>query len=126
MCALVTGVQTCALPISARASPVLHACALPHSPPDESRHSLRQRLRNPCPPPPFGRESDGAPDRQLCQLCPRKDRMSRKPVPAQSGDRSRLEVTFDKPQLLSVLFGQYDQNLVALENRPGVHITPTR
>src|SRR3546814_7212254 len=23
---------------SARASPVLHACALPHSPPDESRH----------------------------------------------------------------------------------------
>src|SRR3546814_3043020 len=38
---------------SARASPVLHACALPHSPPDESRHSLRQRLRNPCPPPPF-------------------------------------------------------------------------
>src|SRR3546814_9227069 len=50
---------------SARASPVLHACALPHSPPDESRHSLRQRLRNPCPPPPFGRESDGAPDRQL-------------------------------------------------------------
>src|SRR3546814_16677612 len=50
--------------------------------------------------------------------------MSRKPVPAQSGDRSRLEVTFDKPQLLSVLFGQYDQHLVALENRLGVYITP--
>src|SRR3546814_5821485 len=49
--------------------------------------------------------------------------MSRKPVPAQSGDRSRLEVTFDKPQLLSVLFGQYDQHLVALENRLGVYIT---
>jgi phosphate starvation-inducible PhoH-like protein len=49
--------------------------------------------------------------------------MSRKPVPAQQGDRSRLEVTFDKPQLLSVLFGQYDQNLVALENRLGVYIT---
>ena len=49
--------------------------------------------------------------------------MSRKPVPAQSGDRSRLEVLFDKPQLLSVLFGQYDQNLVALENRLGVYIT---
>src|SRR3546814_14923517 len=49
--------------------------------------------------------------------------MSRKPVTAQSGDRSRLEVTFDKPQLLSVLFGQYDQHLVALENRLGVYIT---
>ncbi len=49
--------------------------------------------------------------------------MSRKPVPAQQGDRSRLEVTFDKPQLLSVLFGQYDQNLAALENRLGVYIT---
>jgi len=49
--------------------------------------------------------------------------MSRKPVPAQTGDRSRLEVTFDRPQLLSVLFGQYDQNLVALENRLGVYIT---
>src|SRR3546814_19251328 len=84
--------------------------------------SLRQRLLNPCPPPPFGRESDGAPDRQLCQLCPRKDRMSRKPVPAQSGDRSRLEVPFVNPQLLRVLFGQYDQNLVALENRLGVYL----
>ena len=49
--------------------------------------------------------------------------MSRKPVPAQSGDRSRLEVLFDKPQALSRLFGQYDQNLVALENRLGVYIT---
>ncbi|HEU0043016.1 PhoH family protein [Sphingomonas sp.] len=49
--------------------------------------------------------------------------MSRKPVPAQSGDRSRVEVLFDKPQALSRLFGQYDQNLVALENRLGVYIT---
>ena len=49
--------------------------------------------------------------------------MSRKPVPARSGERSRLEVTFDKPQLLSALFGQYDQNLVALENRLDVYIT---
>ena len=49
--------------------------------------------------------------------------MSRKPVPAQTGDRSRLEVTFDRPQLLSALFGHYDQNLVALENRLGVYIT---
>ncbi|WP_174296595.1 PhoH family protein [Sphingomonas bacterium] len=49
--------------------------------------------------------------------------MSRKPVPAQSGDRSRAEVVFDRPQLLAQLFGQYDQNLVALENRLGVYIT---
>ena len=32
--------------------------------------------------------------------------MSRKPVPAQTGDRSRVELLFDKPQLLSRLFGQ--------------------
>jgi len=49
--------------------------------------------------------------------------MSRKPVPAQIGDRSRVEVLFDKPQLLSALFGQYDRNLVALENRLDVYIT---
>ena len=49
--------------------------------------------------------------------------MSRKSVPAQSGDRSRVEILFDKPQALSRLFGQYDQNLVALENRLGVYIT---
>jgi phosphate starvation-inducible PhoH-like protein len=49
--------------------------------------------------------------------------MSRKPVPAQSGDRSRVELLFDKPQLLSQLFGQYDRNLVTLENRLGVYIT---
>ena len=49
--------------------------------------------------------------------------MSRKPVPAQSGDRSRVELLFDKPQALVQLFGQYDQNLVALENRLGVYIT---
>ncbi|WBH17324.1 PhoH family protein [Sphingomonas radiodurans] len=49
--------------------------------------------------------------------------MSRKPVPAQAGDRSRTELTFDRPQSLSMLFGQYDRNLVALENRLGVYIT---
>ena len=49
--------------------------------------------------------------------------MSRKPVPAQSGDRSRVELSFDRPQALSTLFGQYDRNLVALENRLGVYIT---
>ena len=49
--------------------------------------------------------------------------MSRKPVPAQSGERARVEVMFDRPQALAQLFGQYDQNLVALENRLGVYIT---
>lgn len=48
--------------------------------------------------------------------------MSRKPVPAQPGDRARIELVFDKPQLLGRLFGEYDQNLVAIENRLGVYI----
>jgi phosphate starvation-inducible protein PhoH and related proteins len=43
-------------------------------------------------------------------------------MPAQAGDRSRLEVIFDKPQLLGRLFGEFDQNLVAIENRLGVYI----
>ncbi len=44
--------------------------------------------------------------------------MSR-PSPASS---ARLELTFDKPYLLGSLFGEYDQNLVAIENRLGVYI----
>ncbi len=43
-------------------------------------------------------------------------------MPAQAGDRSRIEVVFDKPQLLGRVFGEYDQNLVAIENRLGVYI----
>jgi phosphate starvation-inducible protein PhoH and related proteins len=49
--------------------------------------------------------------------------MSRKPQPAQAGERSRVEIAFDRPQLLSQLFGQFDQNLVSIENRLGVFIT---
>jgi len=49
--------------------------------------------------------------------------MSRRAQPAQAGDRARAEVVFDRPQALSQVFGQYDQNLVALENRLGVYIT---
>lgn len=48
--------------------------------------------------------------------------MSRKPVPAQSGERSRVEVNFDKPQLLPQLFGEFDANLLMLEERLGVYI----
>ena len=39
-----------------------------------------------------------------------------------TAERARLEVTFDRPHLLGALFGQYDQNLVAIENRLGVYI----
>jgi phosphate starvation-inducible PhoH-like protein len=49
--------------------------------------------------------------------------MSRKPVPAQAGDRARLDILFDRPQLLGRLFGEYDQNLVAIENRLGVYVS---
>lgn len=48
--------------------------------------------------------------------------MARKMVQAQAGDLARLELIFDKPQLLGRLFGEYDQNLVTIENRLGVYI----
>ena len=48
--------------------------------------------------------------------------MSRKPAQARAGERARLEILFDKPQLLGRLFGEYDQNLVSIENRLGVYI----
>ncbi|MBU0555617.1 MAG: PhoH family protein [Alphaproteobacteria bacterium] len=48
--------------------------------------------------------------------------MPKRPVPAQAGDRARLELVFDKPYLLGAVFGEYDQNLVAIENRLGVYI----
>jgi phosphate starvation-inducible PhoH-like protein len=48
--------------------------------------------------------------------------MSRKPVPAQQGQRARVEVNFDRPQLLPQLFGEYDSNILALEERLGVYI----
>ncbi|MEY3657602.1 MAG: hypothetical protein RL425_363 [Pseudomonadota bacterium] len=49
--------------------------------------------------------------------------MSRKPQPAEPGDRARIEVVFDRPQLLGTVFGHYDQNLVAIENALGVYIS---
>jgi phosphate starvation-inducible protein PhoH and related proteins len=48
--------------------------------------------------------------------------MAKKQAQATQGDRARIEVTFEKPHLLGVVFGQYDQNLVAIENRLGVYI----
>jgi phosphate starvation-inducible protein PhoH and related proteins len=48
--------------------------------------------------------------------------MPKKPQPAEIGDRSRIEVTFDRPQFLARVLGEYDRNLVAIENRLGVYI----
>ena len=48
--------------------------------------------------------------------------MSRKPMQAKADDKARLEIVFDKPQLMGRLFGEFDQNLVAIENRFGVYI----
>ena len=36
--------------------------------------------------------------------------------------RARLELEFDRPALLGSLFGQFDQNLITIENRLGVYI----
>ncbi len=47
--------------------------------------------------------------------------MSKKPQ-AVAGDRGRIEVEFDRPQLLARVFGEFDKNLVAIENRLGVYI----
>ncbi len=41
-------------------------------------------------------------------------------VPASPG--ARVELEFDRPSLLGSLFGQFDQNLITLENRLGVWI----
>ncbi len=51
--------------------------------------------------------------------------MSKKPqrTPVAASERVRLEIEFDKPQLLGPLFGQYDQNLIALEGQLGVYIS---
>jgi len=49
--------------------------------------------------------------------------MGKKPRALLSTDRVRLEVEFDKPQLLGPLFGQYDQHLIALEGQLGVYIS---
>jgi phosphate starvation-inducible PhoH-like protein len=49
--------------------------------------------------------------------------MGKKPRTLLSTDRVRLEVEFDKPQLLGSLFGQYDQHLIALEGQLGVYIS---
>jgi len=46
--------------------------------------------------------------------------LSRRDAP--SGGRARTEIEFDEPGVLGVLFGQFDANLVLIENRLGVFI----
>ena len=48
--------------------------------------------------------------------------MAKRHAQAQPGEKARLELMFEKPYLLGALFGEYDQNLVAIENRLGVYI----
>ena len=46
-----------------------------------------------------------------------------KKAQAQAGDMSRLEMQFDKPHLIHTVFGEFDRNLVTIENRLGVYIS---
>jgi phosphate starvation-inducible protein PhoH and related proteins len=46
-----------------------------------------------------------------------------KKAQAQAGDLSRLEIIFDKPHLINSVFGEFDRNLVTIENRLGVYIS---
>ena len=48
--------------------------------------------------------------------------MAQKKEPS-SGPRARVEVEFEQPHLLGPLFGEFDRNLVAIENRLGVYIS---
>jgi phosphate starvation-inducible PhoH-like protein len=41
---------------------------------------------------------------------------------AETEPRARLEIEFDQPHLLGPLFGEFDRNLVAIEDRLGVYI----
>ena len=45
-----------------------------------------------------------------------------KRAPAQHGDSARIELNFEKPHLMNSLFGEFDRNLVTIENRLGVYI----
>ena len=43
--------------------------------------------------------------------------------PVRPGSRARSEVEFDEPGALGAVFGQFDANLVLIENRLGVFIS---
>ena len=42
--------------------------------------------------------------------------------PAAAGPRARLEIQFEQPHLMGPLFGEFDRNLVAVEDKLGVYI----
>jgi len=46
-----------------------------------------------------------------------------KKIQARAGEVSRIEITFDKPHLMTSIFGEFDRNLVTIENRLGVYIS---
>jgi phosphate starvation-inducible PhoH-like protein len=47
---------------------------------------------------------------------------TKKPAADDAPPRARLEVEFEQPHLLGPLFGEFDRNLVAIEDRLGVYI----
>ena len=48
--------------------------------------------------------------------------MAKKSAAKAEKEQTRIDVEFEQQQLLGGLFGEYDQNLVAIENRLGVYI----
>ncbi|MEE9433400.1 MAG: PhoH family protein [Sphingorhabdus sp.] len=46
-----------------------------------------------------------------------------KKAQAKAGDMSRLEMTFDKPHIINSVFGEFDRNLVTIENQLGIYIS---
>ncbi|QAY76100.1 PhoH family protein [Sphingosinicella sp. BN140058] len=48
--------------------------------------------------------------------------MAQKRSPESAAARARLEIEFEQPHLLGPLFGEFDRNLVAIEDRLGVYI----
>ncbi|HEX8226132.1 MAG TPA: PhoH family protein [Allosphingosinicella sp.] len=48
--------------------------------------------------------------------------MAQKKVAETAPPRARLEIEFEQPHLLGPLFGEFDRNLVAIEDRLGVYI----
>ena len=48
--------------------------------------------------------------------------MAQKKAADAAAPRARLEVEFEQPHLLGPLFGEFDRNLVAIEDRLGVYI----
>lgn len=46
-----------------------------------------------------------------------------KKTQAKAGEISRIEISFDKPHLMTHIFGEFDRNLVTIEDRLGVYIS---